>query len=64
MWVLLGPGDACMVPSPSYPIHIWGPLFAGAAVREVPMTTGANDEGQLLERITVRVRALVAAARR
>jgi alanine-synthesizing transaminase len=51
MWVLLGPGDACMVPSPSYPIHIWGPLFAGAAVREVPMTTGANDEGQLLEHI-------------
>ena len=51
MWVLLGPGDACMVPSPSYPIHIWGPLFAGAAVREVPMTTAANDEGQLLERI-------------
>ena len=52
MWVLLGPGDACMVPSPSYPIHIWGPLFAGAAVREVPMTTAANDEGQLLEQIT------------
>ena len=51
MWVLLGPGDTCMVPSPSYPIHIWGPLFAGAAVREVPMTTAANDEGQLLERI-------------
>ena len=34
-----------MVPSPSYPIHIWGPLFAGAAVREVPMTTDANDDG-------------------
>ena len=38
MWVLLGPGDAVLVPSPSYPIHIWGPLFAGADVREVPMT--------------------------
>jgi alanine-synthesizing transaminase len=35
MWVLLGPGDAAMVPSPSYPIHIWGPLFAGAEVRHV-----------------------------
>ena len=45
MWVLLGPGDACMVPSPSYPIHIWGPLFAGAAVREVPMTTGGQRRG-------------------
>ncbi|MGK2950682.1 MAG: aminotransferase class I/II-fold pyridoxal phosphate-dependent enzyme [Acidimicrobiales bacterium] len=51
MWVLLGPGDAAMVPSPSYPIHLWGPLFAGAALREVPMTTGANDDGELLERI-------------
>ena len=30
MWVLLGPGDAALVPSPSYPIHIWGPIFAGA----------------------------------
>ena len=37
MWVLLGPGDAALVPSPSYPIHIWGPLFAGADVREVPL---------------------------
>ena len=35
MWVLLGPGDAALVPSPSYPIHIWGPLFAGAEVRHV-----------------------------
>jgi len=36
-WVLLGPGDAALVPSPSYPIHIWGPLFAGANVRELPV---------------------------
>ncbi|MDA8372804.1 MAG: aminotransferase class I/II-fold pyridoxal phosphate-dependent enzyme [Actinomycetota bacterium] len=35
MWVLLGPGDAALVPSPSYPIHIWAPLFAGADVRQV-----------------------------
>ncbi len=51
MWVLLGPGDAAIVPSPSYPIHIWGPLFAGAAVREVPMTTDVNDDGHFLDRI-------------
>jgi alanine-synthesizing transaminase len=37
MWVLLGPGDTALVPSPSYPIHIWGPLFAGADVRQVPL---------------------------
>ncbi|MGH9070107.1 MAG: aminotransferase class I/II-fold pyridoxal phosphate-dependent enzyme [Acidimicrobiales bacterium] len=35
MWVLLGPGDTAMVPSPSYPIHIYAPLFAGADVRQV-----------------------------
>jgi len=35
MWVLLGPGDAALVPSPSYPIHIWGPILAGAEVRRV-----------------------------
>src|SRR5437867_3390268 len=35
MWVLLGPGDAALVPSPSYPIHIYAPLFAGAEVQQV-----------------------------
>ena len=42
MWVLLQPGDAALVPSPSYPIHIWGPLFAGADVREIRMSTGGD----------------------
>jgi alanine-synthesizing transaminase len=42
MWVLLQPGDAALVPSPSYPIHIWGPLFAGADVREIPMSTDSD----------------------
>ncbi len=37
MWVLVQPGDTALVPSPSYPIHIWGPLFAGADVRQVPL---------------------------
>ncbi|MDY7101357.1 MAG: aminotransferase class I/II-fold pyridoxal phosphate-dependent enzyme [Actinomycetota bacterium] len=40
MWTVLQPGDACLVPSPSYPIHIYGPLFAGADIREVPLGTG------------------------
>ncbi|MGA2037053.1 MAG: aminotransferase class I/II-fold pyridoxal phosphate-dependent enzyme [Acidimicrobiales bacterium] len=35
MLVLLGPGDSALVPSPSYPIHIYAPLFAGAEVRQV-----------------------------
>ncbi|MDA8149015.1 MAG: aminotransferase class I/II-fold pyridoxal phosphate-dependent enzyme, partial [Actinomycetota bacterium] len=35
MWVLVAPGDTALVPSPSYPIHIYAPLFAGADVRHV-----------------------------
>jgi len=40
MWVLLERGDTCMVPTPSYPIHIYGRLFAGAGIREVPLADG------------------------
>jgi len=40
MWVLLQPHDAALVPAPSYPIHIFGPLFAGANVREIPLGVG------------------------
>jgi alanine-synthesizing transaminase len=40
MWTLLQPGDAALVPSPSYPIHIYGPLFAGADIREIALGTG------------------------
>jgi alanine-synthesizing transaminase len=42
MWVLLQSGDAAIVPSPSYPIHIYGPLFAGADLRQVPMRTDTD----------------------
>src|SRR5947209_9261855 len=43
MWVLLGPGDAALVPTPSYPIHIYAPLFAGAEVRRISLIGG--EEG-------------------
>ena len=48
MWVLLGPGDTAIVPSPSYPIHLAGPGFAGAQVITVPMHDpglSTNDPG-------------------
>ena len=45
MWVLLGPGDTALVPTPSYPIHIYGPLFAGADVRRVPLGPDAGAVG-------------------
>ena len=44
MWVLLDRGDAAIVPSPSYPIHIYGPLFAGADLRQVPMRSLAHPD--------------------
>jgi len=43
MWTLLAPGDVALVPSPSYPIHIYGALFAGADIRELPMINGAEQ---------------------
>jgi alanine-synthesizing transaminase len=49
MWVLLAPGDAALVPSPSYPIHIWGPLFAGAEVRHVRLGPQQDFFANLLE---------------
>jgi alanine-synthesizing transaminase len=44
MWVLLGSGDVALVPSPSYPIHIWAPLFAGAEVVQVPLGVSLSGE--------------------
>jgi alanine-synthesizing transaminase len=43
MWVMLGPGDAALVPTPSYPIHIYAPLFAGAEVRQVSLMGGEEQ---------------------
>ena len=30
-------GDVVLVPNPSYPIHIYGPVIAGADIRHIPM---------------------------
>jgi len=49
MWVLLQPGDTALVPTPSYPIHIYAPLFAGADVRQVPLGIGHNFFENLME---------------
>jgi alanine-synthesizing transaminase len=43
MWVLLQPGDAAVVPGPSYPIHLFAPVFAGAAIEPAAMAPGADD---------------------
>jgi alanine-synthesizing transaminase len=48
MWVLLAPGDSAIVPTPSYPIHLAGPGFAGAQVITVAMAdpATASDPGE------------------
>jgi alanine-synthesizing transaminase len=38
----LGRGDTVLVPNPSYPIHIYGPVIAGADIRQVPLTPGVD----------------------
>ena len=49
LWTLVEPGDAALVPSPSYPIHIHAPILAGASVTSVPMGAGEDLFGNLVE---------------
>lgn len=42
MWILLEPGDSCLVPEPTYPIHTYAPMLAGANVIRVPLSLDAD----------------------
>lgn len=46
-----GPGDSILVPNPSYPIHPYGFVIAGADIRHVPLvfSEGVSEEGFLEE---------------
>jgi alanine-synthesizing transaminase len=44
----MGPGDIALVPSPTYPIHTYSVIIAGADVRSISLTSG---EGDFLDRI-------------
>lgn len=39
---ITSPGDTILVPNPSYPIHQFGFIIAGAAVRSIPATPDEN----------------------
>ncbi len=43
----LGDGDTVLVPNPSYPIHIYGPVIAGGDIRHVPITPDGDFFGEL-----------------
>jgi alanine-synthesizing transaminase len=42
MLATLDRGDTVLVPNPSYPIHIYGAIIAGADIRSVRMTPGVD----------------------
>ena len=44
---VLDRGDAVLVPNPSYPIHIYGPVIAGADIRNIPMAAGVDFIAEL-----------------
>ncbi len=47
----VGPGDAVLVPNPSYPIHPYGFVIAGADIRHVPMVPGICFFDELVKAI-------------
>ncbi len=46
---ITGPGDVVLAPNPTYPIHSYAFIMAGAAVRHIPLTPG-HDYMKELER--------------
>ncbi len=43
----VGPGDAVLVPNPTYPIHPYGFVIAGADIRHVPLLPGVDFFAEL-----------------
>lgn len=43
----LDQGDTVLVPDPSYPIHIYGPVIAGADIRRIAIGAGIDFFGEL-----------------
>ncbi len=59
---ILDSRDTVLVPNPSYPIHIYGPVIAGAHIISVPVHSQENFLAQLEElipRMTPRPKALI-----
>src|ERR671935_323326 len=53
MWATVNPGDLVMVPTPAYPIHTYGAIFANGDVLHLALTSAAqllDDIRQACER--------------
>ena len=50
---ITSPGDIILVPNPSYPIHAFGFIIAGAAIRSVPVETEPEAFLRHLERAVI-----------
>ena len=46
----MGPGDIALVPNPTYPIHAYSVIIAGADVRSISLTSGEGDFVERAER--------------
>lgn len=42
MWATVNPGDLVVVPTPAYPIHIYGPIFANGDILHVSLESTAQ----------------------
>lgn len=50
MWTVVQRGDVAIVPEPSYPIHIYAPIIAGAEVRQAPIGS-ESDYFEVVDRM-------------
>lgn len=48
-WTLLGPGDSVLVPEPTYPIHTYAMILAGATITSVPLTHESDFFADLVQ---------------
>ena len=44
MWAIVNPGDLVVVPTPAYPIHMYGPIFANGDILHVPLETNSTED--------------------